>query len=396
MMRCDHMDLQRRADSARRGRIHILHLITTPIIGGPGKLILTSAEMIDRSQFQISIASCLRRSENELLREAQARSIPGYRIPMRTTFDPLPLVSLARLLHALEIDIIHTHGYRSNLMALLSAPPAGSRIVATAHGWTGEDHRIRFYERMDRLMLRRMDRVVAVSEQKCRELIRLGITPERIRMVPNAIPLSDVAKVPVLRARARGQWGIPDSGLVVGTVGRLSREKGHHDALLAFPDLLEQIPRATMVIVGDGHERQNLEHLASTLGIDARVVFTGYCPNAAELMAGFDLFVLPSHSEGMPIALLEALGLGLPCVATDVGGVSELVHHNHTGFLVPPRSPELLSRAMIQLLAGEQIRLRLGKAASEFVQEHYSIEARVRREEEMYSDLVSSAGGKSP
>jgi glycosyltransferase involved in cell wall biosynthesis len=375
--------------STQKRPIKVLHLITTPIVGGPGRLILSSATRIDRSRFQVSIASCLKRRENELLQEARSRSIPCYWIPMHSTFDPLPLAQLATLLLRLKIDIVHTHGYRSNLMAFLTAHAAGARIVATAHGWTGESNRVRLYERVDRLLLKKMDRVVAVSEKKRMELVQLGISPEKIRSVPNAILLPDPLSIPKLRAQARQRLGVSDGEIVVGSVGRLSPEKGHRDLLLVLPEIFDRVNKTQVVIVGDGHERQELERLSSKLGIGSRLVFTGYLPNAMEILAGFDIFVLPSHSEGLPIALLEACGLGMACLATDVGGVSEVIVHGKSGWLVPPKSPEQLSQGLIRLLTDSEGRHQMGREAARQVRERYNIDARVKSEEELYSELMN-------
>ena len=246
------------------------------------------------------------------------------------------------LIARVKPQLVHTHGYRADVIAGAIARAHHIPTVSTAHGFTGGGRRNRFYERIQRLALRRANAVIAVSQPLADHLAGAGISRDKIHFVPNAFtpPLTSVG-----RSTARKRLGIAGDALVAGWVGRLSREKGA-DVML---DALAQGDTSwRLSIIGDGPERTALERQAAGLGIADRITWHGLVENAGSLLTAFDAFVLSSRTEGTPIALFEAMHAGVPIIATRVGGVPDVVSSSHA-ILVPSEQPRMIASALAEV-----------------------------------------------
>jgi glycosyltransferase involved in cell wall biosynthesis len=236
-------------------------------------------------------------------------------------------------------DVVHTHGYRADIVGGKAARDAGIATVSTLHGFTGGGLRNRLNERVQCYMLRRADAVIAVSNAMVRRLRRTGISAERIHVVPNAYG----APGPLFsRTEARARLGLSKDALVACWVGRLSSEKGPDVMVRALP-LLD--PQWQLSMLGEGRDRAQLAVTTAELGVAGRVRWHGGVANAASLLAAFDAFVLSSRTEGTPIALFEAMAARVPIVATRVGGVPDVIGDAHA-VLVPAERPDEIARAL--------------------------------------------------
>jgi glycosyltransferase involved in cell wall biosynthesis len=250
--------------------------------------------------------------------------------------------SLAALLVRLRPAIVHTHGYRADLIGGTVARTHHIPTVSTAHGFTGGGYRNRFYERLQMVALRRADAVIAVSSPLAQRLADDGVPPSKIHCIHNGFqPL--VATMP--RATARKALGLPADALVAGWVGRLSIEKG---ADLMVEALAECDPKWRLSIIGDGGEFARLRQQADALRLGDRITWHGPIANAGSLFSAFDAFVLSSRTEGSPITLFEAMNSGVPIVATRVGGVPEIVNDSHA-LLVRAEEPRAIAAALAEL-----------------------------------------------
>jgi glycosyltransferase involved in cell wall biosynthesis len=237
-------------------------------------------------------------------------------------------------------DVVHTHGYRPDVLASGVARGLGLATATTVHGFTGGDLKNRMYEWLQRRSFRRFGAVVAVSKPLVEQLARGGVPRDRIHLVPNA--WSSAARH-LTREQARAKLGITDQGFRIGWVGRLSREKGADlllEALARLPD-----PAFRVSFIGDGRERTALAARAAALGVADRVQWHGTVPDAGALYAAFDCYALSSRTEGTPIVLFEAMAARVPIVAAAVGGVPDVVRSGE-GLLVPPESPAALAEAI--------------------------------------------------
>ena len=247
------------------------------------------------------------------------------------------------LCRTLGPDVVHTHGYRADVIDAPAARRAGFGTITTVHGFTSGDWRNRLYEAVQMRAFRRFDAAVAVSQPLAEVLARRGVPASRLRTIVNAWR---PASQPAERAEARRALGVSADGFRVGFVGRLTREKGA-DLLIQAVARLHQEGIAVSV-VGDGGERRALETLAGRLGVAEGVTWHGVVPDAGRLMRAFDVLVMPSRTEGTPIALFEAMAASVPVVAAAVGGVPDVVG-DAGAVLVPADRPDALADAILQV-----------------------------------------------
>lgn len=306
---------------------------------------------------------------NSLLTAAAAATIHLDVLHERRAWDLRVLTQLCRVIESHHPDIVETHQVKCHF--ILAQALLWRRIrknfawIAYHHGYTRASLKLRLYETLDRWSLRRPDRIVTVCKPFAAELVRNGAPGNRVVVIPNAIesrPAPDEAAIAALRR----QWRLAAEERVILSVGRLSTEKGHIDLITAFKRWLTTSPpqqRFTLLMVGDGPERQRLENAAADLG--DRVRFLGHQADVWPLYFLADIFALPSHSEGSPLVLLEAMAAHRAIVATAVGGTPETVEDDVSAMLVPPRDIEQLTAALKRLSSDPDRRARLGRSAFE-------------------------------
>jgi glycosyltransferase involved in cell wall biosynthesis len=247
---------------------------------------------------------------------------------------------VAELIRRVGPDVVHTHGYRADVVDGAAARRHGIPAVSTVHGFTGGGWKNLAYERLQLRCLRRFDAVVAVSRPLAKQLEAAGIGRDRIRVVQNALPRCGTHAAP---ADARRRLGVHDGIFHVGWVGRLSREKGIDLLLDALAELTDV--RLVVSVIGDGPQRQALQRRARELRLDGQILWHGVIPEAARLLSAFDLFVLSSRTEGTPLVLGEAIDAGVPVAAFRVGGVPGILAEDEA-FLVQPEDPTALALAI--------------------------------------------------
>jgi len=278
-------------------------------------------------------------------------------------------------------EVVHTHGYRADVIDAGVARSLGIPTVTTVHGFTGGGWKNRLYERLQRFAFRRFDAVVAVSRPLGDALVHDGVPAGRVHVIRNAW---DGAAAFLDRAAARRSLGVPAEGVRLGWVGRLSHEKGADILLEALP--LMDNTRITVSVVGDGNEIGRLRARAGELGVADRVTWHGTVRAAASVVPAFDVFVLSSRTEGTPMVLFEAMAAGVPIVAANVGGVSDVVSPAEA-ILVAPNDPAALAAAVrgtltAPTLTQERVRAGLRRLARDF-----SAAPWLERYEELYRGL---------
>ncbi len=315
----------------------------------------------------------------------------GRGIVFATTYG----LSLLRHLRRLQPGhgILHAHHlYLEAMTAVWVGLRAGLPIIAKVAGGgaNGDFARLRRTGLARGLpLLRRLSRVVAVSAAIEAELLAHGFAPDRIARIPNGVDVGRFAPAPDPEA-ARAQAGLgPETVLFLG---RLSPEKGLDAALSAWSRVAPRHPGARLVLVGDGSARSSLEAQARTLGLGETVRFLPERSDPEVVLRASQIFLLPSRSEGMSNALLEAMATGLACVATHIGGNNELLEHGTTGLLVPPGDAPALANALVALLEDPGLRTRLGRAARTVAIERYAMDRVVRRYADLYGMLTRGTG----
>jgi glycosyltransferase involved in cell wall biosynthesis len=375
-------------------RLKILHIRDTHEIGGPGKTILETHRAIDSSRFSLHLAVFMARhqvAETPFVSAARDSGMPVHVIRGFNQYDPRLILRLVRLIGTLGIDVVHAHEVQSDVIAYLASKLHRVPTITTAHGWIGNRRKARLLIAVDKIVIRGFDRVIAVSDLIRRDLIASGVRPERVCLLHNAIVVERYARTGQ-RGFLADLLGRPLSGPVITSIGRLSREKGHADLVDALGIVAAQGYKFTAVLAGDGPERQSLVERVRILGLHETVLFPGYVSQPERILEETSLMVLPSHTEGLPNAALEAMAMEVPVLATRVGGTPEVVSDGETGRLVDPHSPESLARAIIEFLSNTADWRAMGRRGRDVVERQFSFRERTRTLERIYVGLVPGAG----
>jgi glycosyltransferase involved in cell wall biosynthesis len=326
----------------------LLHIAAPGLEGGLESVLLELTGGLRQLGYRVVLAAVQDAggAESPVLRRAADREVEVVRVEVPTRAYATELRRLRAVIYSAAPDVVHTHGYRADLLGGLAARQRGVPWVSTTHGFTGGDLKNRLYEWLQARALRRADAVIAVSDPIRNRLADAGIAVDRIHLIPNAWTPRPL----VPRAEARRRLGIDDGPPVIGWVGRLTAEKGADVFLEALALLADR--RWLASIIGDGRERSALEARARRLGIADRLHWHGIVPEAAGLYPAFDAWVLSSRTEGTPIALFEAMAARVPAVVTAVGGVPAVVS-GVEAILVPSEQPAMLAAAIGRVLTDE-------------------------------------------
>ncbi|HEX4914664.1 MAG TPA: glycosyltransferase, partial [Vicinamibacterales bacterium] len=282
--------------------------------------------------------------------------------------------------------------YKTDLLALLLSRAAGVRALATAHGWTGHSARERkLYYPADKRLLARFPRLIAVSSEIARELVAHGADPHRVTTVLNAIDHRQFHRDPSRVAAARAALGLEPRHVAIGAVGRLEPQKRFDLLLEAFAVLQIERPELRLIIAGDGSLREALDRQRRELGLADSVILTGHVGDVIPLHHAFDLFVQSSDYEGTPNAVLEAMALQTPIVATEAGGTAELVHDGVHGRIIPIGQVERLIWGIQAALADPNRTRLLAENARRRVEGELSFASRCRRVEDIYQEVMGHA-----
>jgi glycosyltransferase involved in cell wall biosynthesis len=306
--------------------------------------------------------------------------------------DPRPLLRLARVIRRWRPHVVHSHMVHANIFTrivrLLAPVPV---LVCTAHNI--EEASRQGSGRLGELAYRITDFLCDITTQVSRagveRYVRIGVVPRhKIRYIPNGVDTFRFKPDPDIRAHVRTMLGVKDAFMWLA-VGRFQPQKDYPNLLQAFAQLVSQEREALLVIAGDGPLRPLMETLALDLGLKEQVKFLGLRRDVPDLMKAADAYVMSSAWEGMPMVLLEAAATGLPIVATNVGGNSEVVMDGQTGFLVPPKDPRALAEAMLRLMRlPYEIRQKMGQAGRARVEAQYALERVVDQWEALYYELL--------
>ncbi|MBI2400018.1 MAG: glycosyltransferase family 4 protein [Deltaproteobacteria bacterium] len=309
---------------------------------------------------------------SEVLERAKAMGLKTELFECSGRFDLGTIKAVRRFIEKNGIEVIHSHGYKSNIYAYLANRRPGKKLVTTCHNWINASSKMSFYTRLDKFFLRRFDAIAAVSDAVKDELLAAGIDPRKTVVIGNGISLEKFRQPSADKEDVRAALGIPPNVFVAGTVGRMSPEKGYDILLQAAREVLKKKENCFFLFVGDGPQKQALEEQSRSLGIGGRVIFAGKRSDIPEMLSAMDLFVMSSHTEGQPMALLEAMAAGKPVVSTSVGDVPKILDKGKAGLLAPPADSLGLAAAILRVLDDPALAGRLAASALRNVEENYS------------------------
>lgn len=377
-------------------RYRIAHIITRLSLGGAQENTFHTVRLADQARFDVDLISGPTLGHEGSIEDAvKAAGISIIREPhlVRSPMphrDWLALRGLTRKLIEGRYDLVHTHTSKAGFLGRLAAERAGiRRVVHTPHGNVFHGYFngpvTRLYVWMERHAARRTSRIIELTEGGVKEHFAEGIGQrEQFRVVFSGIDTAPYEGAIARRGETRAFLGIADTQIAIGGVGRLEAVKGFHYFVEMARQLHGQSSELTFFIAGDGAQAEQLKRKARDLPIR----FLARRSDVPDLMAAFDVLVVPSINEGMGRVILEAGAAGIPVVASRVGGIPDIVDHGETGLLVEPRSPDELACAVLALVHSPERRCLMGAAARAKVVPHFSLETMVQRIEAIYEELL--------
>ena len=386
-------------------KLKIAYILTPVEFAGAERVNLTFLKSVNRDKFDIHPLLLTRPWEkddnifiNELRREKYAfDEIPVAKNEGRDYFR---IARCFKIVYSLfkknDYDLIHTHGYFADIVGIPMARLFRLPSISTCHGFIFNSWKYRLYNNLDFLALRLCDRVMAVSEGIKTDLVKHGVNQSCISMIQNAVESCYTDESAIQnRAEKRRLFSIKEHEMLLGFTGRLSQEKGLR-YLIEACFLLNQAGLPTKVlIIGDGPQRNELEKLASSKNLCHQVLFVGFQKDVHNWLPALDAFVLPSVTEGTPMSLLEAMSWGLPVVASDVGGIPQIIDSEKNGVLVPPRQPEKIKEAIYRLYINKDFRKSIGLEARKTVESKYGIRNWLYKIESEYLDAIGHGRRRS-
>lgn len=371
--------------------LHIVHVVDSLEVGGLERVTVDLALAQAARGHTVRVFSIT--DTDGLKGELLDAGIPVIEGHKQRSLDRHTLSALRSCVRDAQADIVHAHNFVPNYHAALATLGMATAQVCTLHdmGARLQNRRLRT---LFRLSLLRTQCVAMVGTQVHRQHVESGlISPDKAHTVLNGIPVERFAHSPAARTdartAARRQLGLADDDLVIGCVGRLVELKNHHRMVEVMPALLAQHPRLKLVVIGDGVRAAALRQQIEAMGLAERVLLAGQRSDVGALLCAFDVFALPSQTEGLSIALLEACATGLSIVTTRVGGNVEIIAEGQTGLLVPANDNTALRDALLRLLSDPPLRERLGNAAQAWVRAHASATALAEAYDRVYARALS-------
>lgn len=378
-------------------KIRILQVIGSSGIGGAEKVFYSLLKYLDKDKFEIYIAcpanGLMFSDFRKYTKEIKAFNFKNWFFNLNTIF------LLKAYMEQKRIDVVHTHLYSADFMGIIAATLA--RIpykIVTIHGHnfskTGQfDLRSLknfFCSFVYRVIYIFSDVIITISQALKQDLIkRPGIKPkeDKVKVIYDGIDLEETSKYSQIVNRKIENIAVNNDCALVGIIANFDRVKGHRILLKAIPKIVKELENVKFLFAGEGEERNHSEQMAKKLNVEDNVIFMGICQNILGVVKLCDLIVLPSLTEGLSLAILEAMALAKPVVATSVGGIPEVVENGKTGLLVPSQNPKKLAEAILYLLKNKELALEMGRKGRMRVQEFFSLKNMVEETERVYLGL---------
>jgi len=364
--------------------INVLQFICPTGFYGAERWILALSKHLDPDRVRCDLVVTTEPGNQDLKisHEYKSLGLNAYEVPMSNRLDISAIPKLATLIREKQIDIIHTHGYKSDVIGVLAARKAGIPCVVTPHGFeNSSDIKLRLFIWLGCQAMRFSAKAVPLSRQLVEDCKRLGVPENKTTYIQNGVDLSEVEAQPKPERDPKGEKRI-------GFVGQMISRKNIFDLLDIFDALHAKHPNTRLILLGDGDERKNLEQYAEKLDSNSHIEFLGFRDDRLELLMSFDLFAMTSTLEGIPRCLMEATAAEIPVAAYDIPGIDQLITHNKTGLLAPLGEKQQLQAHWETLLFEPDTAKKLAAAAKEFVYAHYSAQRMADEYTELFTQLT--------
>ena len=365
--------------------MRILHLISSSGLFGAERVMLVLCKALTKKSFHpiVGVIKNKKNPHTEIGDEAESSGLSTVIFPCNGQFDLKLIFKIRKFIKKHKIDIVHSHGYKSNLFGLLASYRMVSTIT-TNHNWLTNHWRLKIYCLLDSIWMRKFDQIVAVSEKIKEEMLNKKIPGNKISVIDNGIDLDRFQEISSADS-IKKEFAIAEEDIVIGSIGNLGYEKGQVYLLQAAKEIIAKNDKVKFLIVGDGILRKELENKAIEYGLTNHIIFTGIRKDIPQLLSLMNIFVLPSIREGLPMVLLEALASRTPVIATKVGAVPKLISNNLTGILIDPGDISAIALAIDALIKNADKAKRLAENGYKRVEKEFSSEAMCDRYIKLYN-----------
>ncbi|MCP5007918.1 MAG: glycosyltransferase [Planctomycetes bacterium] len=373
-------------------RLNVLQFICPTGFYGAERWILALANNLNPNEINCQLA-VTRESDCqnlELYNKFKALGFGSHQIRMRGRFDPFVILKLVTLIKKQKIDIVHTHGYKSDVLGLLAAKIARIKAVATPHGFGNEqDIKLAVFMKFGCFALKFFDKVVPLSVELKDEMGRLGVINDRIKLIGNGV---DLREIELENENSANMFSSKSNEKTMGYIGRIESGKNVKDILIAFDLLYRANQNIRLVIVGDGSEKCDLEECAKNMDSFSKMHFLGFRDDRLRLLKGFDVFCLASSKEGTPRSVMEAMAMKVPVVAYDIDGISKLIINGETGLTAEFGNVKALKIGCEKLLFNEDFSSKVARKGKEHILNHFSSERMAKEYTSLYDQLINVNG----
>lgn len=367
--------------------INVLQFICSTGFYGAERWVLALAKHLDTEKICCELAVTMEPDQKplELVNEYQKLTLPCHIVNVKGRFDWSAVTKMAELIKQNNIHIVHTHGYKSDIIGVLAAKKAGVPCVVTPHGFeNAKDIKLRTFIWLGCQAMKYATKVVPLSQQLMRDCKRMGVKDQKTLYIQNGVDLSEVETTEIPERRN------PDEKRI-GFVGQMISRKNIFDILDIFDQIHAKHPNTRLVLLGDGDARAELEKYGQTLTSCSHIEFLGFRDDRLSLLKSFDLFVMTSTLEGIPRCLMEATAASIPVAAYDIAGIDQLIEHQKTGLLAPLGEKDELQGYWETLLFDQNYATELAANAKKFVYQHYSANRMAQEYTELFEQLAAEA-----
>lgn len=385
-------------------RIKVAYVMTPIDFGGAEKVSLNFLKNFNTNNFEIVPFILIRPWEDKVffVNEIEKAKIKYLTIPVANKpavegRDYFRIVRCYRILLSFLMrggfDIIHTHGYFADILGIPLSKICRIPHMSTCHGFIQNDTKLKLYNWLDASLLKYSNKIISVADGIKDRLMISGVKEDNIVTIKNAVtfPKLTVEEIKQKRISVRQRYNINREEVFIGYIGRLSEEKGIRYLLKAGSILRRQALSIKIVLIGEGPERERLEELSCKEGLTQQVIFAGFQKDAVSLLPALDIFVLPSLTEGTPMAILEAMSYGLPIVASRVGDLPKIISHEEDGILIDPGDSQGIGEGILQIVKDKDLKNNISVNAKRKIVTDYDIKSWCKKIENQY---ISIAFGK--
>jgi glycosyltransferase involved in cell wall biosynthesis len=381
--------------------VRILHIHTLPIISGSGINTFLTMRGMKGNRYESVLACAPGGALIDLVQRhgMEVRTFPSLVQPLHPLKDFKAILDLTGHLMAKPYQVVHTHNSKAGFIGRLSAKLARVPVIVhTVHGFAFHEQeppwRQFLFRNLERLASHWCDKMIFISQPLIDWALKEKIIcTKKMARIYSGIEMDRFSPVSEQqKQRLKAKWGLQEQDLVIGMVSKLWEGKGHALLIRAFKEILKEKPRARLVIVGEGYLMESLKDLVSQMELSDTVVFTGFLEEVPQVIATFDVAVLPSYFEGMGRVLLEAMAMEKPVVGTLVGGIPDLIEQGVNGYLVSPGNEAELASAVLKILNNKGLAVKMGEAGRKKMTDRFSADTMVRSIEEIYSELLKTKG----